>query len=209
MHKYQVRGVTQYKKILIGTNVCNVADDTTPYACNSDLVKLLHDLEYDAMSAIVWFELNYMKLNQNKCHFLISGNTPEYLWVRVGEHLIWESPEEKLLGLHIDKNLNFEVHLSNICKKASAKVTALARLVKLVSFDKKKLLMKSFIESQFSYCPLIWMFCSRSMNRKINHIYERALRLVYQDYTSSFEELLNQCAFIIKIFKKWQLRCLK
>ena len=121
----------------INTHVCNVADDTTPYVCNFDLVKLLHDLEYDTMSPIVWFELNYMKLNRNKCHFLISGNTPEYLWVRVGEHLIWESPEEKLLGLNIDKNLNFEVHLSNICKKASAKVTALARLVKLVSFDKK------------------------------------------------------------------------
>ena len=81
----------------INTYVCNVADDTTPYACNSDLVKLLHDVEYDTMSAIVWFELNYMKLNQNKCHFLISGNTPEYLWVRVGEQLIWESPQEKLL----------------------------------------------------------------------------------------------------------------
>ena len=50
--------------------------------------------------------------------------------------------------------------------------------------------MRSFIESQFSYCPLIWMFCSRKMNRKINHIHERALRLVYDDYMTPFEELL-------------------
>ena len=50
---------------------------------------------------------------------------------------------------------------------------------------------KNFIELQFSYCPLIWMFCSRSMNRKINRIHERALRLVYQNYTSTFEELLK------------------
>ena len=52
--------------------------------------------------------------------------------------------------------------------------------------------MKSFIESQFSYCPLIWMFCSRRMNQKINHIHERAFRVVYKDYTSSFEELLKR-----------------
>ena len=52
--------------------------------------------------------------------------------------------------------------------------------------------MKTFIESQFSYCPLVWMFCSRTMNKKINHIHERALRLVYQDYTTSFEELLKK-----------------
>ena len=63
------------------------------------------------MSAIVWFELNYMELNQAKCHFLISGNTPEYLWARVDEHVIWELAQEKLLGLTIDKNLNFEAHL--------------------------------------------------------------------------------------------------
>ena len=121
----------------INTNVCNIADDTTPYGCDKDLANLLHNLENDTMSAIVWFELNYMKLNQAKCHFLISGNTHEYLWARVGEHVIWESAQEKLLGLTIDKNLNFEAHLLDVCKKASGKVTALARLVKLVLFKRK------------------------------------------------------------------------
>ena len=69
-------------------------------------------------------------------------------------------------------------------------MSALARMVKIISLEKRKLLMRSFIESQFSYCPLIWMFCSRKMNRKINHIHERALRLVYDDYMTPFEELL-------------------
>ena len=50
--------------------------------------------------------------------------------------------------------------------------------------------MKSFIESQFTYCPLIWMFCSRSMNNRINRLHERALRIVYNDYANSFESLL-------------------
>ena len=51
---------------------------------------------------------------------------------------------------------------------------------------------RRIILSQFSYCPLVWMFCSRSMNNKINHIHERALRLVYQDYTTPFKDLLKQ-----------------
>ena len=50
--------------------------------------------------------------------------------------------------------------------------------------------MKSFVESQFSYSPLIWMFCGRVANNRINKIHERALRLVYQDSESSFEDLL-------------------
>ena len=52
--------------------------------------------------------------------------------------------------------------------------------------------MKAFIESQFNYCPLIWMFHSRGVNNKINHLHERSLRIVYKDNISSFEDLLKK-----------------
>ena len=178
--------------IFDNTSVCNIADDTTPYACDTNLSLLLHNLESDTMSAIMWFEANYMKLNEDKCHFLLAGNTPEFLWAKVGEKIIWESNHEKLLGIVIDKKLNFNKHLEIICKKVGAKVTALSRMIRIIPLEKKRLLMKAFIESQFSYCPLIWMFCSRKMNRKINYIHERSLRLVYNDYIASFEDLLKR-----------------
>ena len=74
------------------------------------------------------------------------SGSPEHLWISVGEQVIMESYQEKLLGITIDKELKFNSHLLGICKKASAKVTALTRLVKLVPLEKKKLLMNSFIE---------------------------------------------------------------
>ena len=52
--------------------------------------------------------------------------------------------------------------------------------------------MKSFIISQFNYCPLIWMIQNRGLNNKINHIHERALRIVYNDCSSTFEDLVNK-----------------
>ena len=170
--------------------MCNIADGTTPYACNIDLPTLLRNLEHDFLSAIIWFEANYMKLNQKKCHFMIAGNTHEFLWAKIGEVSIWESNNEKLLGLTVDKKLNFDKHLSIYAKKTGGKVSALARIAKIITFAKKWLLLKTFIESQFSYCPLIWMFCSRKMNQKMNHIHERALRMVYEGYITSFEDLL-------------------
>ena len=173
------------------THVCNFADDTTLSAFSIKLEELLYNLEKDTLPAIIWFENNIMKLNRNKCHFLVSGNITEHLWAKVGDELIWESANEKLLGVTIDKNLNFNSHLSILCKKFGQKVTALARIVKLLPFYKRRILLKTFIESQFSYCTLVWMFYSRQMNRKINHVHERALRLVYEDYTSSFDELLQ------------------
>ena len=57
--------------------------------------------------------------------------------------------------------------------------------------EKLRSLMKTFTNAQFNYCLLIWMFHSRTLNKKINKLHERALRLLYKDYISSFENLLN------------------
>ena len=59
-----------------------------------------------------------------------------------------------------------------------------------MSQDKVRVLMKAFIEFQFGYCPLIWMFHSRRLNNKIYKRHERALRLVYKNKTLCFVELL-------------------
>ena len=77
-----------------------------------------------------------------------------------------------------------------LCKKGNQKLHALARIPKYLSNDKLKIIMKTFIISQFKYCPLTWMFHNRTINNKINRLHERALRLVYDDDNSSFNELL-------------------
>ena len=53
------------------------------------------------------------------------------------------------------------------------------------------LLLGSIVKSQFSYCPLIWMFSSRYLNNVLNHIYKRALRLIYNDYELPFDRILE------------------
>ena len=54
----------------------------------------------------MWFDANYMKSNQTKCHFMIASPSSEEFWIQVGEQIIWESRQEKLLGVKIDKGLN-------------------------------------------------------------------------------------------------------
>ena len=61
-----------------------------------------------------------------------------------------------------------------------------------MSLDKRKMLLRAFIESQFSYCLLIWMFHSRSLNNQINRLHEKALRIVYGDSKPKFDELLQK-----------------
>ena len=100
------------------------------------------------------------------------------------------SKEEKILGVIIDNKLRFKSHVKNLCKKASQKIWALSRLINYLNDSKKKMIFNALIKSQFSYCPLVWMFCSRQTNN-INKIHERALRIVLSDHISDFATMLQ------------------
>ena len=78
--------------------------------------------------------------------------------------------------------LNFDLHISR-------QINVLLRLSKVLSTETKILIYKSFIRSNFNYCPLMWHFCSKTSSMKMEKLQYRALRLVF---TSSYESLLDK-----------------
>ena len=109
-----------------------------------------------------------------------------------GGALIELCSAEKSHGIQIDPDPTFDVHIFSICNKAGKKIHVLSCFVNYMSFDKRRMVMKAFTGTQFNYCPLIWMFHSRTLNNKSNCLHERALRIIYSDYKSSFCELLEK-----------------
>ena len=125
------------------------------------------------------------------------------------------SKTEVLLGITIDHELKFDDHVNRLCKKASLKLNALARIAPFMNVSKKRIIMKSFIESHFGYCPIIWMFHRRGLNNKRNRIHEGAIRITCNDKSSSYGELVtkdksvtihhrNMRALAIEIYKVMQ-----
>ena len=137
-----------------------------------------------------WFMNNNLKANAGKFHLFFSPHEDQVITVE--NHAIKSSGVEKLLGVTIDSNLNFKEHILSLCKKENRKLHALSRVSKYMTFNKRCILMKSFIISQFNYCPLIFLMHNRGLNHKINHIHKRPLRIVYDDYSSTFEDLFNK-----------------
>ena len=123
-----------------------------------------------------------MVLNPDKCHFMVLGDSNCTCNFTCNGTTIESSKEEKVLGIGIDDKLTFTSHLGNIIKKANQKLHALSRVKCYMDSEQNKLIMSSFVKSQFSYCPLIWIFCSRTSMNKLNNIYEKCLRLVTNDY---------------------------
>ena len=133
---------------------------------------------------------NHLKANPEKCHLLLSSKSS--IETKIANVSVKSSQMETLLGVSIDSELNFENHTSNICSKVSKKLNALGRIAGYITVEKRRMLFKAFIESQFNYFPLIWMLNSRTINKKINRFHERSLRIVYSDQSSTFEELLER-----------------
>ena len=112
--------------------------------------------------------------------------TCQYILARLR---VTESVEEKLLGVTLDKTLDFKSHDNVICKKAGQKLHALARISSYMNVEKLRIMMNTFVMSQFSYCTLVWMFHDRLVHKKVIKIHERALRIAYKDSCPSFEVL--------------------
>ena len=171
-------------------NIANYADDCSPYTFSGSIDDVINKLESHSHTLIKWYENNYLKPNPDKWHLILSKPGDE-MKIMIGNQCISNSSCEKMLGINFDNKLTFNSHINKICRKAGQKLHALARISGFMSINQRKVVMNAFISSHFNYCPLIWMFSSRSLNAQINRIQERALRIVYNDNVSSFEELLE------------------
>ena len=100
----------------------------------------------------------------------------------------------------------------NYAKKAGYHLNAIGRLRKYIGLPEKKTLIEAFVYSNFNYCPLVWHFTSMRSTNKIESIQKRALRLLYNDYTSTYDSLLakaNKPSMEIKLYGTLALEIVK
>ena len=174
----------------IDIDLANYADDTTQYAYDLELDKVIKALEKNIDKLFDWFSDNFLKANSDKCHLLM--NTDENVALKIKNETITNSCNEKMLGILFNNKFDCDEHVTSLCREDSQALNALARVAQYMNLAQRSLIMNAFIFSQFGHCPLVWMFHSRKLNNRINNIHERALRIVYRDYEPTFQQLLKQ-----------------
>ena len=95
-----------------------------------------------------------------------------------------------LLKVEIDNELNFNNHISNICKKAGNKIKSISRNQILLGQKKKEALVNTFVYSNFNYCLLVWHFSTKKSTNKTEKIHERCLKVLYNNATETYDDLL-------------------
>ena len=175
-------------------NLYNYADDNTLSYCSTNYDNLINVLESESKILIDWFHFNCMQANPEKFQAIAVGKktaqkSPTF---NICDFNITCDETVKLLGVDIDFMLNFDSHIKSICKKAAQQLNILKRIGRNLCKLSRLTIFHTFILSNFNFCPLSWHFCSAANTKKIEKIQERALRYVYCDYTSSYDELLDK-----------------
>ena len=159
------------------------------YSLDKNFTFLISKLMHDFSIRSERFYENYMEHNPDKCYFLTTVFYKPFPDFSFENTIIKNVIEEKILGIVIDNNLKLKSHMKNICAKPY--LSPIARISKLTTPTQKKKLINCFINAEVTYCPLIWMFCSKRCYKLINKIEERLLSLILNDYESSFDSLLS------------------
>ena len=201
--------------------ICNFADDQTIYCFGNNTESVTSKLENDTSIAMKWFKNNSLVPNPEKFQLMLLGTTKRIpLCLEINGRRTISTFEMILLGVTIDWKLNFNKHTNLICDNVSKKVSALMRLRCTLSTAQKLTLLNSYVMSNFKYCQTVWMFHGKVVNDRIDRIHKRALRAVYNDFTSSYQQLLskgshqtihqqNLRALCLKVFKSVNGYCPK
>ena len=177
------------------STLVNYADDNSLTFAheNADIMKCT--LEEESNVLIKWFSDNGIRANPDKFQGIAIGkkSISENISFMIGGTVIKCEESVKLLGVTIDNLLNFDLHIKNLCQKASKQINVLRRLGKFLTIDGKKAIYHAFIISNFNFCPIVWHFCKKSNTQKLERVHYRALRFVFADFESDYESLLKKC----------------
>ena len=158
------------------TDIYNFADGNTTCSCTKSVNDVIENLQSELKIALKWFKDNQMMANPGKFQFMILSKNTINKSIAIDNKTIKSSKSVKPLRLTIDNKLNFGIYTNNLCKVASAKIKGLGRIRDRLYLSQAKILYNSFTLSQFNYCCLVWMFCRKTLQNKINQIQKRALR---------------------------------
>ena len=165
------------------SEVCNFTDDELFIIATKIYITFLIIYTMTKNNVPHWFKFNSLKANPDKFQLMILGaNKNKSFSINIRGINILSKNEVILLGATIDHELKLNKHIEDLCTRASFKLHTFRRIRKYLGITKARILANAFIESQFNYALLMWMFASKMTINKICKLHYRTLKVAYNEY---------------------------
>ena len=174
------------------SNINSYADDTQLFLHGLNPTTTQTLLQSDLTLVSDWFQANGMTTNPSKCLSMWFGTNANDLSVSLNGIIIDAVNTMQLLGVSIDRDLNFNVHVKETIRKVSCKLQVLKRYKHFIPIYAKKRLYLAYFLPYLTYCSTVWFHCGKRNADKIEKLNESILRFVFNDFNSSYEKLLQE-----------------
>ena len=186
--------INDFLHVKFSSKVYNYADDNTLVSEDHNVTTLKEKLRNDCITAMEWFKQNNMKANAAKFQLMYLNKNSEsnYSGIKVHATEILATNSISILGVELDQKLKFNIHVDEICSQTGKQINALKRIKHHLEKDSKMTIYNSYINCNFNYCSVIWMFANQSTLDKLERTNKRALRFVTNKGHISYEEMCRQ-----------------
>ena len=182
---YNIFSNDLFESIPVG-KLHSYADDSQIYDSHKEPKELDKLIQRHVTSVNQWFDINGMICNPTKHQAMVLGNKLHY------EFSFPTKDSLDLLGMTIDQDLNFDKHITSICKKVNDQFNVMKRFSNLVSRHTMLVLYRNYIVPHFSYCAAVWHFCGARNSNKLEDLNKRVLRFILNEQNLSYSELLEK-----------------
>ena len=134
-----------------------------------------------------------MAANPSKFQVMVLGMREQTkLTLEINDITIPLMDKVKLLVVAIDSQLKFDDHIKAFCPTANRKVSSFSFVDNSLNYEKGKILYYKFLMSDFNYCSLIWMYLGKASSNRVDRVQKKALRILQNDFSMSFEVILTR-----------------
>ena len=175
------------------------ADDTTFYDIQPDLETLRSNLQESLLILQRWCRQNGMLLNTGKTKVMLI--TTRQRSIRLDASLLSLSYNEidlqlttgdKILGVYIEENFQWNSHFQHVCKKVSSYILLLSKIKSYLSLELRSIFYSAYIQPQFNYCNIIWGHSSNYNVSKITKLQRRACKVILENQYENSESAMKK-----------------
>ena len=179
------------------------ADDATQYVSGSSLKCVEEKLNTEIKPIVEWSDMNKMVLNKKKTKAMVVAssrkllNLPKELSINIHSSTLSSVTTEKLLGVHIDSSLSWNMHVDSLCKKISQRLGIFRRIRHHLTFKARLAFCQCLILSLMDYCCVVWGNTSQQNLDRIHRLQKKTARLILnQDYKAPSLPLFLQLGWL-------------
>jgi len=167
----------------ISSSIDLYADDSTLHTSGRDIQSVQSDLQSCLDRINYWCKINNMSINpvKTKCMLISSKHRlkrQSTLSLEIDSHYIDNVSSQKVMGIHVENCLQWNVHIRDVCNKLAIKINLLKRLTPFLNTDMKNLFYNAYIIPQFDYCCIVWANGTKSSLNKVFSLQKRAARTI-------------------------------